>query len=100
MNKETTYRNSKECYESYISSRVEIALLNLSEDPVYSQIYNEEIRNEESIDILLKKLNKSDRSKVQSFIESLSIRVNMELKESYEQGIRDGIRFIMSLQPK
>lgn len=97
MNRENTYRNSRECYESYISSRVEVALLNLSEDPTYLHIYNEEIRNEKLIDTLLKKLNKSERSKIQAFIESLSIRTNIELKESYEQGVRDGIRFIMSL---
>lgn len=94
MNREKVIENAQECYKSLISSRIEIALLNLNNDANYREICLEEERTEQNISLILQKLDKADRSKVHHYIESLTLRVNVELKKSYEQGLRDGVHFI------
>ena len=94
MNKEKIMENAQECYESFISSRIEIALLKLSETMEYKDICQKEETDESVIDILLQKMDSHDRTIIKRYIESLSIKASIELKGCYKQGVRDGIKFL------
>ena len=94
---EKTRQNAKDCYESFISSLIEIALLRISKDPEYKDICFKGTQDDIIVDKILKKAHDDDKLFIRRYIESLSMKTNMEMKECYIQGIIDGINLIIHI---
>ena len=54
----------------------------------------QEVR-EEKVDKLLRKLKREERLFIQRHYEKQMVIENYELKETYKQGLKDGIRFLI-----
>ncbi len=92
-NKEKIMENAQECYKNFVMSRIEIALLRLNSDTEYLSLCAEK----ESIEPVLEKMNDFGNLMLKRYIETLSIKANMECQQSYLQGVQDGIRSISKL---
>ena len=92
---EKAINNSKECWKSFILSRVEIALIKIDKKQEYKKLKQKQEIREEKVDKLLKKLKRKERLFIQRHYEKQTIIENYELKETYKQGLKDGIQFLI-----
>lgn len=95
MTKEHFIENTLEYYNHLIEARIGIALLKLqSKNSEYKELCFEEDITKKIMDVLLKQLKDYDRFTIHRYLESLAIKTDLELKESYIQGIKDTFKFM------
>lgn len=95
MTKEHFTENTQEYYNCLIEARIKIALLELqNKNSEYKELCSEEDIAKKIIDALIKQMKDYDRFTIHRHLESLAIKTDLELKESYIQGIRDGFKFM------
>ncbi len=100
---EQAIRNTKECWKSFISSRVEFALERVSRDPEYIELCEQQDSSQEIVDSLLEKLGEENALTIRRYYEMETTRLSYEIDGAYIQGVKDGIHFLSSLgifQPK
>lgn len=102
MNKQSEWAEraaniSSACWKDFISSRVEVALEQISRNPDYQELKEYQQKSEEEIDKFLEKLEKEERDAVRRHYERETTVVNYELEETYKRGLKDGIRFLLWL---
>lgn len=88
---EKAIRYGQECLESLLTSRIEVILQKISRNPEYIELKLQHETREDEVDKILEKLTREEMLFVRRHYE------NYELKETYKQGIRDGIRFLLGL---
>lgn len=88
---------SRACLGDFISSRVEAALERVSRNPEYQELKEYQEKSEEEVDKFLEKLGEGERRTVQRHYERETTIVNYELEETYLQGLKDGINFLLWL---
>lgn len=88
---------SNACWKDFISSRVEVAMEQISRNPDYQELQKYQRQNEEEIDKILEKLKKEEQDKIRRHYERQTIVENYELEEAYLLGTKDGIRFLIWL---
>lgn len=93
--KEKAINNTRECLKSFISSRVEIALEKISRNQEYQEIKQQYEEREEEVDKILEKLDKEERLFIQRHYENQTTINGYELDETYKQGLKDGIWFLL-----
>ncbi len=93
--KETAIHNSVGCWKEFISSRVELALERVSRKAKYMGLCRKQRENEETVRVLLDKLDKGERVIIQRYYEGETAKEGYELDEAYIQGLKDGIRFLL-----
>jgi len=93
--KEKAANNSKMCWNDFISSRVELALEQISRNPKYIELCG--YQEEKTIDSILEKLDKEDRIVIRRYYENDTAKRGYELDEAYRQGIKDGIQYLLCL---
>lgn len=95
MTKEHFIENAQEYYNNLIETRIAIALLELqNNNPEYKELCSEKDITDGIVDALLKQMQDYDRFAIHRHLESLAIKTNLELKECYIQGVRDGLKFM------
>ncbi len=94
---EKAIRYSQECWISFLASRVEISLQKISKKSEYIELKSQQEISEDEVDKILGKLKKEERLFVRRHYENQTTIENCELRETYKQGLRDGIRFMLGL---
>ena len=102
MNEQTLWmekaiHDTKECWKSYISSRVEFALERISRNPEYIKLCEQQEKDQEVVDSLLKKLGDENALTVRRHYEMETTRQSFEIDEAYMQGMMDAIQFLGGL---
>ena len=95
---ERAIRYSQECLESLLTSRIEVILQKISRNPEYIELTSQHETRENEVDKILEKLTREEMLFVRRHYENQTTIENYELKETYKQGIRDGIRFLLGLE--
>lgn len=95
---EQAIKNTKECWKSFISSRVEFALERVSRDPNYIELCEQQDGSQEAVNSLLDKLGEENALVIRRHYEMETKRQSYEIDEAYIQGVRDGIQFLSSLE--
>lgn len=88
---------SHACWGDFISSRVDVAMEQISRNPEYRELQEYQRKSEEEIDKILEKLDEEERNKIKRHYERQTTVENYELEETYMLGVKDGIRFLMWL---
>ena len=97
LRKEKALKEAKECWKSFISSRVELALESISRNPEYIELCRQQDKEQEIVDSLLEKLGDENALMIRRHYEMENMRQSYEIDEAYMQGIKDAIRFLSSL---
>ncbi len=101
--KENAAKETRECWKSFISSRVEFALERVSRDPEYIKVCKQQDSSQEAVNSLLEKLGEENALTIRRYYEMETTRQSYEMDGAYMQGVKDGIHFLSSLgifQPK
>lgn len=91
---ETAANRSHACWGDFISSRVDVAMEQVSRNPDYQELKEYQRKSEEEIDEILAKLDEEERDKIIRHYERETTVENYELEETYMLGVKDGIRFL------
>lgn len=98
LRKENAINEAKECWKSFISSRIELALERISrKNPEYIKLCEQQDKSQETVDALLEKLGEKDVMTVRRHYEMETMRQSFEIDEAYMQGVKDGIQFLAGL---
>lgn len=95
---EKTAKNSRDSWKSLITSRIDAALecVNRSNSE-YIELCQQQEKDESIVDMLLKKLDKEEQDIVRQYYDKEIEKENYELEETYMQGVKDGIWFLLGL---
>lgn len=94
---EKAMNDTKECWKSYITSRVELALERISRNPEYIELCEQQDKSQETVDSLLEKLGGENALTVRRYYEMETMRQSFEIDEAYMQGMMDAIQFLGGL---
>lgn len=103
MSKQTEWmekatNETKKCWESFISSRVDIALERISrKNQKYIELCEQQEKSQEVVDSLLEKLGENDVLTIRRHYEMETMRQSYEIDEAYMQGMMDAIQFLGGL---
>ena len=92
--RKTAIKNSQECWKSFISSRVDLALERISRDPEYIELCGQQESSQETVDLLLEKLGVENALAIRRHYEMETTRQSYEIDEAYLQGLKDGMQFL------
>ena len=95
--KEKAINETKQCWKSFISSRIDLALERISRDPEYMELCKQQDSRQEAVNSLLEKLGEENALTIRRHYEMETKRQSYEIDEAYMQGVKDGIRFLFSL---
>ena len=91
---ETAANRSRACWGDFISSRVDVAMEQISRNPEYREMQDYQRKTEKEIDAILEKLSEEERDAIKRYHERQTTLENYELEETYMLGVKDGIRFL------
>lgn len=91
---ETATNRSRACWGDFISSRVDVAMEQISRNPEYREMQDYQRKTEKEIDAILEKLCEEERDAIKRYHERQTALENYELEETYMLGVKDGIRFL------
>lgn len=97
LRKQKAINEAKECWKSFISSRVDLALERISRNPEYIELCEQQDKDQEAVDSLLKMLGEENALTVRRHYEMETARQSYEIDEAYLQGIKDAIQFLGGL---
>lgn len=97
LRKEKSVYETRECWKSFIASRIEIALERISRNQEYIKLCEQQDDNQENVESLLEKLGVENALTVKRYYEMENMRQSYEIDEAYMQGVRDGLQFISGL---
>ena len=91
---ETAANRSRACWGDFISSRVDVAMEQISRNPEYREMQDYQRKTEKEIDAILEKLSEEERDAIKRYHERQTTLENYELEETYMLGVKDEIRFL------
>ena len=95
---EKTIENSRDSWKNLITSRIDTALERVNRDnSEYIELCQQQEKDERIVDMLLKKLDKEEQDIVHQYYDKEIEKENYELEETYMQGVKDGICFLLGL---
>ena len=95
---EKAAKNSRDSWKSLIALRIDAALERVNRsNSEYIELCKQQEASEKVMDNLLKKLDKEEQAVIRQYYDKEIEKENYELEESYMQGIKDGIRFLLGL---
>lgn len=97
LRKEKAIKEAKECWKSFISSRIELALERISRNPEYIELCRQQDKSQETVDLLLEELGEENALAVHRHYEMENMRQSYEIDEAYMQGVKDAIQFLGGL---
>ncbi len=96
---EKTAKNSRDSWKNLITSRIDTALERVNRDnSEYIELCQQQEKDERIVDMLLKKLDKEEQDIVHQYYDKEIEKENYELEETYMQGVKDGIWFLLGLE--
>jgi C-terminal processing protease CtpA/Prc len=96
---EKAARSSRDSWKNLITSRIDIALERVNRDnSEYIELCQQQEKDERIVDMLLKKLDKEEHDIVRQYYDKEIEKENYELEETYMQGVKDGIWFLLGLE--
>ncbi|MEH2956932.1 DUF6809 family protein [Candidatus Merdisoma sp. JLR.KK006] len=95
---EKAVRSSRDSWKNLITSRIDTALERVNRDnSEYIELCQQQEKDERIVDMLLKKLDKEEQDIVRQYYDKEIEKENYELEETYMQGVKDGIWFLLGL---
>lgn len=95
---EKAAKNSRDSWKSLITSRIDAALERVNrKNSEYIELCQQQEKDEKIVDMLLKKLDKEEQAVIRQYYDKEIEKENYELEESYMQGVKDGIWFLLGL---
>lgn len=95
---EKAAKNSRESWKNLITSRIDAALERVNRsNSEYIELCKQQEASEKVVDNLLKKLDKEEQAVIRQYYDKEIEKENYELEETYIQGVKDGIRFLLGL---
>ena len=92
-------RSSRDSWKNLIASRIDVALERVNRDnSEYIELCQQQEKDESIVDMLLKKLDKEEQDIVHQYYDKEIEKENYELEETYMQGVKDGIWFLLGLE--
>ena len=96
---EKAAKNSRDSWKNLITSRIDAALERVNRDnSEYIELCQQQEKDERIVDMLLKKLDKEEQDIVRQYYDKEIEKENYELEETYMQGVKDGIWFLLGLE--
>ncbi len=96
---EKAARSSRDSWKNLIASRIDVALERVNRDnSEYIELCQQQEKDESIVDMLLKKLDKEEQDIVHQYYDKEIEKENYELEETYMQGVKDGIWFLLGLE--
>lgn len=90
--------NARACRQALISSRVELALVRISQDPGYQALCREQEEKEERFQKVLEKLSDDEQEMLLRCQERLTEKERYELDEAYMQGVKDCMHMLVEME--
>lgn len=90
--------NAQACRQALISSRVELALVRVSQNPGYQAFCREQEAQEERFQKVLEKLSNEEQEILLRYQEQLTEKERYELDEAYMQGVRDCMHMLTEME--
>lgn len=97
LRKEKAINEAKECWKSFISSRVDLALERIGRNPEYIELCEQQDKNQETVNSLLEMLGDENALTIRRHYEMENMRQSFEIDEAYMQGVKDAIQFLGGL---
>lgn len=95
---EKAARSSRDSWKNLITSRIDTALERVNRsDSEYITLCKQQEKDEKIVDMLLKKLDKEEQAVIRQYYDKEIEKENYELEETYMQGVKDGIWFLLGL---
>ena len=96
---EKAAKNSRDSWKNLITSRIDTALERVNRDnSEYIELCQQQQKAERLVDVLLKKLDAEEQDIVRQYYDKEIEKENYELEETYMQGVKDGIWFLLGLE--
>lgn len=95
---EKAAKNSRDSWKNLITSRIDTALERVNRsNSEYIELCEQQEAGEKVVDNLLKKLDKEEQAVIRQYYDKEIEKENYELEETYMQGMKDGICFLLGL---
>ena len=95
---EKTAKSSRDSWKNLITARIDAALERVNrKNPEYIELCQQQEKNKEIVDMLLKKLDAEEQAVIRQYYNKEIEKENYELEETYMQGVKDGIWFLLGL---
>lgn len=90
--------NARACRQALISSRVELALVRVSQDPGDQALCKNLGDQDEQFRVSLERLSDDEQEAISQYLEQLTEKERYELDEAYMQGVKDCMHMLIEME--